>query len=146
MGELAEREGLLGHQDPVRGSFEIDPTALLPSLRSHRGPEQVVLEGHLSHLVSPDLAIVLRCNPRLLASRLRGRGWSEQKVRENVEAEAVDVILIEALEEGVPVFEIDTTDRGIEQVGAAILEILAGKSEKYQPGHVDWSEEVLHWY
>jgi adenylate kinase len=102
--------------------------------------------GHLSHLVGADLIVVLRCRPSVLEERLKGRRYSQAKVRENMEAEGCDVILIEAMEGSAPVFEIDTTERTPEQVADAIGEILAGEKEKYEPGHIDWSEEVLGWY
>ena len=60
--------------------------------------EDVMFEGHLSHLLRVDLAVVLRCSPKVLKERLEAKGWRESKIMENVEAEAVDVILVEALD------------------------------------------------
>ncbi len=65
---------------------------------------------------------------------------------ENMEAEGCDVILVEAMESGIPVCEIDTTALDVDQVADAVEEILGGERKKYEPGHVDWSEEVLGWY
>ena len=39
-----------------------------------------------------NIAVVLRSRPSVLRSRLEARGWHSEKVRENVEAEAIDVI------------------------------------------------------
>ncbi|ADB57349.1 adenylate kinase family protein [Archaeoglobus profundus] len=101
-----------------------------------------IIEGHLSHLLNPDLAIVLRCNPLELKRRLERKGWSEEKILENVEAELVDVILIEALDSVEKVYEIDTTNLTPEEVANAVEEILRGESEKYKPGRIDWLSEV----
>jgi broad-specificity NMP kinase len=50
------------------------------------------------------------------------------------------------MDQDVPVYEIDTTDIGVEETVSAILEILDGKTDKYHAGNIDWSEEVLQWY
>jgi len=52
--------------------------------------------------------------------RLEARGYSEEKIRENIEAEALDVILVEAFEWCEKVFEINTTEKSIEETGQDI--------------------------
>src|SRR5205809_182143 len=81
-----------------------------------------------------------------IAGRDEARGWPPEKVRENVEAEAIDVILQEAVGRLPFVYEIDTTTLTAEQTANAVLGILQGKAEGHAPGSVDWSEEVLSWY
>jgi len=61
-------------------------------------PTVILVEGHLSHLIDPDLCILLRCSPKLLRERLETRGYSKEKVRENIEAEALNIIRDEYLE------------------------------------------------
>ncbi len=101
-----------------------------------------IVEGHLSHLLSPNLSIVLRCNPAILKERLSGRGWSEEKVMENVEAELLDIILVEALENCEEVYEIDTTDLSVEKVAEIVERIISGQGERYKPGKIDWLSEL----
>ncbi len=108
----------------------------------------VFLEGHLSHLLDPDKIIVLRCNPIVLKERLKVKGWREEKVLENVEAEIVDSILIEALETGKEVYEIDTTNMKPEDVADFIEKIVKGDKEvkeRFKPGKVDWIKHVGDW-
>lgn len=107
--------------------------------------KNVVVDGHLSHFLNADLVIVLRANPKLIAERLKERGYSREKLGENVEAELVDVILVEALEENENVIEVDTTGKTPEEVVEEILDLM-GKGVKKRVGIVDWSEiydEVL---
>ncbi len=54
-----------------------------------------IVEGHLSHLLNADRIIVLRCRPDVLKKRLEMRGYPPEKVIENVEAEILDVILVD---------------------------------------------------
>lgn len=131
--------------DSDRESIEVTPGQLKRLLPKIRG--RTIVEGHLSHLLSPEMTIVLRCSPNELAKRLRKRGWPQAKIQENKEAEAVDAILIEALERGGDVFEIDTTHMKPKEVAEAIREIIEGKNtRRFEPGKIDWSEEVLGWY
>lgn len=142
--QLAEEAGATAGIDPETGSLEIDIALLSKAIAGMEG--DLLIEGHLSHLLGADLAVVLRCSPRVLRERLLSRGYGEAKVDENVEAEAVDVIVIEAVEAVPVVCEIDATHLSPANVAAAITEILAGESEKYPVGHVDWSQEVLDWF
>ena len=130
--------------DSKRKTKVVDTFKLAYAVSKLKG--DMVIEGHLSHLLHPNIAIVLRCSPAVLEKRLRTKGWGEAKVKENVEAEAVDVILVEAIENDPEVLEIDTTHMTPEEVGHAIEEILAGKRQKYRVGNVDWSQEVLGWF
>jgi adenylate kinase len=136
--ELAEAEGL------VRGD-EVDIKALSQRLPSSEGVTSILV-GHFSHLLPVDLAIVLRCHPEVLRKRLKAQGWPPGKVQDNVEAEAVDFVTIEAVESGRDVCEVDTTRQNIPQVADAVEGILKGRRADFPPGKVDWSEVILSWY
>ena len=59
--------------------------------------EDSILEGHFSHeFDNIDKIIVLRCDPKVLVKRLSERGYSKEKVRENLEAEAIGTIYSES--------------------------------------------------
>jgi adenylate kinase len=149
LNELIREEGLYSGVDVERGSLIADMDMVydrICEIAQERGGH-LVIEGHLSHHVS-DLAIVLRLSPDELGERLTGRGYPLAKVRENVEAEAVDVILIEAVEWCDKVYEIDTTGRTVEEVADTIRGILDAidrgiEIDGYEPGSVDWSEHFI---
>jgi len=146
LGDLVREHGVYAGMDEERGSLEVDPEELAERVPSLLPDGDVMLIGHLSHCVDADLIVVLRCRPSVLRKRLETRGWAPAKVQENVEAEALDVILVEAVESGHETLEVDTTEMTTAQVVASIEEILAGERKKYEVGHVDWSQEVLGWY
>ena len=56
------------------------------------------------------------------------------------------MITQEAVELHPAVYEVNTTERTAEGTAAAILEILQGQTRGYEPGSVDWTDEVLSWY
>ncbi|MEM0343265.1 MAG: adenylate kinase family protein [Thermoplasmata archaeon] len=144
VNDLVEMFGVATGYDRKRRTREVDVAKLAKKIAKLEG--DMILEGHFSHMLNPDIAIVLRCSPSVLEARLRKKGWPEKKIRENVEAEAVDVVLIEALENVPEVLEIDTTKMSDVQVARAIDSIVKGERQKYRVGHVDWSQEVLSWF
>jgi adenylate kinase len=102
--------------------------------------EIVVLEGHLSHYFADD-AIILRLSPLELKARLQARGYSEKKIMENIEAEALDVILIEALENCSQVHEIDTTCRSPHEVADLAVKTIRREIDML-PGDIDWLDQL----
>jgi adenylate kinase len=144
VNDLVDIFGLANGHNHKRKTKEVDVKKLARKIEKLEG--DIILEGHFSHMLDPDIAIVLRCSPAVLEKRLRRKGWPEKKIRENVEAEAVDVVLIESLENVPEVLEIDTTDMTASQVAKAIGRIISGERQKYRIGNVDWSQEVLSWF
>lgn len=144
VNELVDDLHMVSGYDRKRKTKEVDVPKLAKAVAKMTG--DMILEGHFSHLLGPDVAIVLRCSPKVLERRLRRKGWAEKKICENVEAEAVDVVLIEALENVPEVCEIDATKKKPAQVARDIDRIVRGERQKYRVGNVDWSREVLSWF
>ncbi|MEM2878492.1 MAG: adenylate kinase family protein [Candidatus Hadarchaeales archaeon] len=106
----------------------------------------VIVEGHMSHFMQAAThVVVLRTSPEVLINRLESRGYSARKVMENVEAEALDIILWEAVKEhGIKkVFEIDTTGKKVDECVRIFLSALKRKS-KLKPGRISWLEKYLN--
>ena len=110
----------------------------------------IFIDGHSSHLLTAvDYAIILRCHPKILKQRLKIKGWKPEKIKENVDAETLDIILSETydLHNKNKIFEINTTEKSIESVFNSILEIVKKNFKsikKYKIGKIDWSEEILN--
>lgn len=138
---------LLGERDPARDTYNVDIDALNASLEPYRKKDGIVfMDSHLGHMCDCSRIIVLRCDPEVLAERLRKRGYSDAKVLENVQAEVLDVILCESTASDIPVNEIDCT-RGTPAEAADIIErIVKSDAEIYTPGCVDWSGEMEEWF
>lgn len=128
------REGASSGYDEERGVPVADIDALRDAVSED---EDIVLDGHLSHHLEPDAVVVLRCRPDVLRSRLEERGWNDEKVRENIESETLDILLAEALGTDASVFEFDTTDATPEETAESVLRALEEDEESF--GVVDWS-------
>ena len=142
LNAVVESEGLTSGTDDARGSWIADLDAVAEWLddraagRDHgddgRGADRTeVVESHLSHLFDADRVVVLRCRPDELEGRLLARGESAGKAAENAEAEALDLLLSEAVERhgAERVYEVDTTDRDPDEVAAEIGSVIAGDRE-----------------
>lgn len=129
--------------DPVRDCLDADMDALSLHLADAGidGVEPVILDCHFSHHFA-EWCIVLRLSPAALRPRLKARGYSDEKIRENLEAEALDVILVEAVEMCERVDEIDTTDKSPQEVAGLVTEIIEGRLE-LPAGQVDWLVEFF---
>ncbi len=106
-----------------------------------------IFEGHVAHFLKHiDKIIVLRCHPNELKKRLSSRNYSDEKVRENMEAEALNIICEEAIDsyDEKNVFEVDTSTLTIEKSVEKIGNIINGniKSNK----RIDYSETIMDWY
>lgn len=74
--------------------------------------KNLVIDSHLSHYLDKkyvDLCIVVKCNLKILKKRLGKKGYNNEKLMENLDAEIFDTCLIEALEKGHKVKVIDTS-------------------------------------
>jgi len=146
LNKFIDEKGLKERFDRKRDTYNVDVNRLNTSLKEIV-PEtgNVFLEGHLSHFLDCDAIIVVRCNPTVLHERLRRRNYAPQKIIENVQAEALDVILCESTDSEAQVFEIDNTSCTLEQAVSMISDIISGRTTGYGPGSVDWTEEMEKW-
>jgi adenylate kinase len=145
ISELAKREGLTKGSDPFRETSVVDLDRMRARLAEiiKESEGATIVEGHFAYdVVSPggvSHAFVLRRAPWRLREELEARGYPEGKVRENVEAEMVDVCLVEAKGALGPerVCEIDTTDRRPTEIAEEIASIIRGRKPCVRRS-VDW--------
>jgi adenylate kinase len=151
LNEMIKKEHLYTETDEERDAVIADMELVrqrLEEIIGGRENEVIILESHLAHYIA-DIVIILRAYPLELKMRRQARGYSEEKIRENIEAEALDVILVEAFEWCKKVFEINTTGISIEETGQNIEKIidhiLSGSEDElsdYKPGSIDWIDLV----
>ena len=128
--------------DEERDSYIIDEDkARLFIENMLKKEDNIVFDGHVAVHIVPckyvDLCIVLRCDPYILWDRLLKRGFEEDKVRENVQAEILDVILVEALEKcGDKVVQINTS-KNIANKLKYLVDVIKGR-QSFESDKVDW--------
>lgn len=123
----------------------IEIPELVNHLETYLAPrKEALIVGHLSHhLPGATAVVVLRTRPDELERRLVRKGWPKAKIEENVEAEALDILLSEALEmHGKRVSEIDTSSRRPEETADMVLDVHEGR-RRYPPKGRDWLLEHI---
>jgi len=70
--------------------------------------DDIIIDSHFAHVFAVDIVFVLRCEPKIVLNRLQKRGYSKEKVTENVMAEILDYCVLDALDYHAPekIFEI----------------------------------------
>ena len=107
----------------------------------------LIIEGHLSHtLKNIEQIIVLRCDPNVLRLRLEKRAYSEVKIKENLEAEAIGIIYSEAVElvDKASLFQLDTTDCTVKEAAQHLSDFFEGNLKLDKT--IDYSERIMEWY
>ena len=99
----------------------------------------LIFEGHLAHLCDgADKVIILRVRPDILENRLKARDYSEAKIRENLEAEAMGVCTAEAYDiYDDNVSEIDASDLAVDEVVELLCDVINGKTD-FSVGEIDF--------
>ncbi|MFP3234945.1 MAG: adenylate kinase family protein [Nitrososphaeria archaeon] len=135
--ELALERGHVLEYDRASSEYVVDVDAMRSALELGGPPEGLcVLSGVLLPSVLPrrlaSLVVVLRASPKVLLPRYLERGYGTDKLRDNLLAEALGLVLDEALRaygEGL-VHEVDSTSRDPDSIAAEVLEVASGARER----------------
>lgn len=102
-----------------------------------------IIESHLLCEISlPDsIVIVLRCKPEKLEKRLKKRNYDKGKIKENLEAEALDYCTQRSSENYGELYEVDTTDKKTSEVVEECISILKGRRKG--DGNIDFSDYLF---
>lgn len=72
----------------------------------------LVIDSHMSQYLpyeKVDLCVITKCELKVLRDRLNERGYSESKIKDNLEAEIFNICFEEAKEQGHKILLIDTS-------------------------------------
>jgi len=145
VGELVEKENLHLGWDQKRKTLIADLEKVSKRIEEiiEQRQNPLIIEGHYAIHVVPskkvDIVFILRRDPRELKGILEKRGYAQEKVKENLAAEILDVCLYDAVNIcGVKkVCEIDTTGKRLQEVVEEIISVIKGE-KKRRVGLVDW--------
>ena len=149
INELVKTENLVISEDKRRKTLIADTTKVSKRLEQilAKSEKTTIIEGHYAVEVVPKnvitIVFVLRRNPYELKKTLEQRGYSENKVNENVTAEILDVCLWDVVStcEIKKVCEIDTSFKSPETVMAEMILSLE-KRKRCKVGIVDWLNKL----
>ena len=98
------------YTDKEDGEYIVKMASLKNELRKIH---HAIMESHLlcEFKLSEAIVIVLRCDPHIVKNRLMERGYNDQKIKDNLETEALDYCAINATENygNARVYELDVS-------------------------------------
>ena len=132
--------------DRRRNTYVIDENALISDLLNYICSSEykyIVVDTHYGEIFPQNvitLYFILRIDPRVLYTRLKERGWSEEKIKENVLAEILGVITANALSSFSEdkICEINVTSKEVSEIVNEIYDIVVGK-KKCKKEFIDWT-------
>ncbi|MBY9017193.1 MAG: adenylate kinase family protein [Candidatus Lokiarchaeota archaeon] len=155
LSEFAVKKDLILSFDSKRDTYVIDEHKIVPEIINlikmgrNQDISNLIIEGHLTDIIPEefiDLVIVLRCEPDILNERLKLRGYSREKINENVQSEILGNCANFFVEKEMkkPLLEIDTSTINIDKLVNIIVEIISRDKNitKYRLGSIDWLEKL----
>lgn len=150
LNKTAIEKNFIIEKDKIRNTNIVDINKINKYIKKNFLSDKIIfIEGHLSHLLKcVDKVIILRCNPEKLKKNLIKKGWKKKKIKENIEAEILDIILCETVElhPNKNIFEIDTSNKNMLEVFQIILNLAKNRfknNNNYKIGYINWSEEIF---
>ncbi len=133
--------------DKKRETYVIDEERLVENLISHicsLKSNYVILDTHYGEIFPKDIVsiyFILRINPKKLFVRLRNRGWSSEKIKENIAAEILGTITANAINAfgREKICEVNVTSRSLDEIVNEIFEIIIGKRKCEKEKLIDWT-------
>jgi len=131
-----------GPAEPSSSEAEVE-TSELGRLLKREVSGKTVIFGHLLPYAlsraSAAKVVVLRCEPAILKKRLASRGYSQQKVIENVEAELIGVIASDSFDKfgKTKTSEVDTSRTSPEDAADAVVGAARGRANRGP--RIDWT-------
>jgi len=144
--ELATKEKLTLGEDKQRKTIVIDEAKTKKKLRQiiqQTNKNTVIIDGHYAATATPKPSVtkifVLRRDPVELRRLMEKKGFTGQKLWENLASEILDVCLVDALNAhgSEKVCELDITGKTAEETANEMIDILNGCKKCYV-GTVDW--------
>lgn len=148
LSEIAIAKDMVSHYDESRESFVIDENRLVQEiLKTLSNFEVVIIDTHYPEIVPKDAidaVFILRLHPHILYERLLSKKWSLRKIKENVLAETLSIVALNALDHfgEDKVFEIDSTGRSVEEIVSTILNAMESGGMVEKGVRIDWLEKI----
>lgn len=137
INEFAKESGLLEKKEDTS---DVDVEELEKKLHEKITTPHIIV-GHLAPYsvsgIAIKVVILLRRNPKELASVYKQRGYDEKKTKDNLGSEVLGIIANDTMNnmKGQKIIQVDVSGKGISDVAEIVLDAVNGKQESQQ---IDW--------
>ncbi len=126
--QIIKGEKLYESYDQKNKCYVVEEKKLVLHLKKviKKTKQNIIFDSHLAHDLPPsvvDLCIVATCPLKALQRRLKARGYTKKKIKDNLDAEIFEVCKIEAEEQGHHVLQVDTARPWKEELAVAIKKL-----------------------
>ncbi len=147
VGSLAKERGFILGIDHKRNSLILDEVPITEEIKKLVDNKCLVVETISPNAIPKDLVIitvVIRCRPSILLERLRSRGYSLGKIRENIEYEVIDGPVYDALViiGRERIVEVDGCESKPDDEIRVVLDFLRGRKRR-ELGRFNWSSDFI---
>ncbi|MCH8519980.1 MAG: AAA family ATPase [Nanoarchaeota archaeon] len=115
-------------------TFDFDVEKCLNFIeKEFENKNNIIFEGHFAHLLSPDfidILIIINRDLKELHQEYIQRGYNEQKVKDNLEVESLNVCFYEAEEEGFKDYQFIVFENSQDFEVEEVVQILLKKIQK----------------
>ena len=144
--ELVERRKLYSGYDVESKAYLVDLRKLSAAAGSELRGGGVLASVYAfkPRGVRVSWAIILRVRPTRLLEILRGRGYPDEKIRENVSAELIDQPLVEAIQKfgRRKIVQLDATDVDLKSLARRAAEAIKSRTFRQLDRKIDWIGEL----
>jgi adenylate kinase len=144
--ELVERRKLYSGYDVESKAYLVDLRKLSAAAGSELRGGGVLASVYAfkPRGVRVSWAIILRVRPTRLLEILRGRGYPDEKIRENVSAELIDQPLVEAIQKfgRRKIVQLDATDVDLKSLARRAAEAIKSRILRQLDRKIDWIGEL----
>lgn len=144
--ELVERRKLYSGYDVESKAYLVDLRKLSAAAGSELRGGGVLASVYAFEPrgVRVSWAIILRVRPTRLLEILRGRGYPDEKIRENVSAELIDQPFVEAIQKfgRRKIVQLDATDVDLEGLARRAAEAIKSRILRQLDRKIDWIGEL----
>ncbi|ANB14082.1 Fap7p [Sugiyamaella lignohabitans] len=118
--------------DEERKSHIVDEDKVMDAIEDDLEKGGLIIDWHVCDIFPErliDLVVVLRTDNTILYDRLKKRGYTDNKVEENIDAEIMQVILDEAQEAYAEEIVIELESNDVDQMDSNVERIVAWKNQ-----------------
>lgn len=137
INEFAKECGLLEKKEDTN---DVDVEKLAKKIQEKITTPHIIV-GHLApysvYGIPIKVVILLRRNPKELASVYKQRGYNEKKIKDNLGSEVLGIIANDTMNniKDQKIIQVDVSGKDISDVAQIVLDVVNGKQESQQ---IDW--------
>ncbi|CAN6609663.1 adenylate kinase isoenzyme 6 homolog Fap7p [Trichomonascus vanleenenianus] len=132
INEIAKERDCITGYDEERKSAIVDEEKVLDAIEDELEQGGLIIDWHVCDIFPErliDLVVVLRADTNVLYDRLKARGYADNKIEENMDAEIMQVLLEDARESYAEEIVVELQSNTVEDMDSNVERIVGWKEQ-----------------